>query len=186
RGNATGGDEQLFFHQAPPRSRFRLSVRNGAGSVNRPKPCNGLLLGYRAREPCRRKREPATHAVPRFPGLGNSLLLVRGRPEHGELVRNLELRRVEPEHGGRAPAAAAWRALLARALDHAATQEDALQVGRRDVVPERGGVELAQLRDRELRRRQREADVRVRELCAQALTARERDRAVVEGELRQP
>jgi hypothetical protein len=33
--HATGGDEQLFFHQAPPRSRFRLTLWNEPGAVNR-------------------------------------------------------------------------------------------------------------------------------------------------------
>jgi len=48
-------------------------------------------------------------------------------------------------------------------------------------VPEGSGVKVPQLRDRELGRCKREADVRVRELRAQALTARERDLSVVEG-----
>jgi len=52
-------------------------------------------------------------------------------------------------------------------------------------VPEGGGVKVPQFRDRELGRCKREADVRVRELRAQALTARERDLAVIERQLGQ-
>jgi hypothetical protein len=47
---ATGGDEQLNFHQAPPRSRVQRSVWNPVVTVNRAEVCNRLLLGYRARE----------------------------------------------------------------------------------------------------------------------------------------
>jgi len=49
-------------------------------------------------------------------------------------------------------------------------------------VPEGGRVHVAQLRDGELGRRQCEAGVRVRQLRAQPLAAREHDRLVVEGE----
>jgi basic membrane protein A len=48
-------------------------------------------------------------------------------------------------------------------------------------VPERGGVVLTQLRDREDLGSEREPDVRVRELGAQPLAAGEHDRLVVEG-----
>src|SRR6185503_11866522 len=75
------------------------------------------------------------------------------RPEDRELVGHLEAPRAEPEHRGRAPAAGARCAALARRLDHAPAQQHALQVRRRDVVPERGGIELAELGDRERPRR---------------------------------
>jgi len=45
--HATGGDEQLFFHRAPPRSRLQRRVRNVAGAVNRARLSNSLLLGRR-------------------------------------------------------------------------------------------------------------------------------------------
>ena len=56
-----------------------------------------------------------------------------------------------------------------------------LQVRRRHLVAERGDVDLAQLGERERRRREREAGVRVGELAAKALARREDDLAVVEG-----
>ena len=75
---------------------------------------------------------------------------------------------------------------LARRLEHAAPHEHALEVRRRDVVPERGRVDVAELAEREGLRREREADVRVRELRPEPLAAGERHCAVVERELRQP
>src|SRR6185312_13411526 len=109
----------------------------------------------------------------------------RRRPEDRELVGDLEAPRAEAEDRGRPAAAAAGGAALARRLDHAPAQQYALEVCRRDVVPEGGGVELAELGDRELRGREGEADVRVRELCPQALAARERDLAMIERQLGQ-
>src|SRR5262245_8683555 len=47
-------------------------------------------------------------------------------------------------------------------------------------MPERGDVELAQLRDSEGRRRERKAEVRVRELRSETLSAGQDDLAVVE------
>ena len=67
-----------------------------------------------------------------------------------------------------------------RRPEHVPAQEDALEVRRRDVVAERGGVEVAQLGEREGVRCEREADVGVRELAAQALACGEHDLCVVE------
>jgi hypothetical protein len=53
-------------------------------------------------------------------------------------------------------------------------------------VPERRRVDVAQLAEREGLRREREADVRVRELCAKAVAADERDLPMVECQPRQP
>ena len=58
--------------------------------------------------------------------------------------------------------------------------EHALEVRRRDVVAERRRVDVAELVEREGRRREREADVRVRQLAAQPVARRVDDRAVVE------
>src|SRR5437762_2149659 len=102
------------------------------------------------------------------------------RPEHRELVRDLEPRRAEAEDRRRTAATPAGAAPLAGCLDDAAAKQDALEVRGRHVVSERGPIKLAELRDRELRRREREADVRVGELRAQALAAGQRDLAVVE------
>ena len=52
-------------------------------------------------------------------------------------------------------------------------------------MPERGGIDVSELAEREGLGGEREPDVRVRELRAQPLAAGERDRAVVERELRQ-
>ena len=52
-------------------------------------------------------------------------------------------------------------------------------------MPERGGVEVAQLGERERGGREREADVRVGELAAQALARGEHDLGVVERQRRQ-
>ena len=49
-------------------------------------------------------------------------------------------------------------------------------------MTERGDVDLAQLGEREGRRREREAGVRVRELAAEPLPTREDDLAVIEGD----
>src|SRR5436309_12767466 len=102
------------------------------------------------------------------------------RPEHRGLVRDLEPRRAEAEDRRRTAATPAGAAPLAGCLDDAAAKQDALEVRGRHVVSERGRIELAELRDSELRRREREADVRVGELRAQALAAGQRDLAVVE------
>ena len=57
---------------------------------------------------------------------------------------------------------------LADPLQDAAAKEHALEVRGRDVVAQRGDVDLAELRDRECVGREREAEVRVGELGAQA------------------
>ena len=108
-----------------------------------------------------------------------------GRPERRERVGDLEQARAEAVDLGRAAACAPRAASRACRLEHVPPQQDPLQVGGRDVVPERGGVDLAQLREREGRRREGEAGVRVRELAAQPLPAREDDLVVVEGKLGQ-
>src|SRR5204863_1735584 len=89
------------------------------------------------------------------------------RPQHGELVRDLEPRRAEAKDRCRPAAPAAGAAALAGRLDDSAPEQHALEVGRRDIVAERGRIEITELRDRELRRCEREADVRVRKLRAQ-------------------
>src|SRR5438874_11336333 len=111
--------------------------------------------------------------------LCNRLLLARRWPQDRELVGDLEAPRTEAEHRRRPAAAAAGGASLTGCFDHPAAQEHTLQARRRDVVPEGGGVELSELGDRELGGREREADVRVRELRAQALATRKGDLPVV-------
>ena len=86
--------------------------------------------------------------------------------------------------GGRPPARPRF-APLAGGLEQPAAEEHPLQVRRGDVVSERGGIDLAELRDRERLRRECEADVRVRQLRAEPLAARQRDRAVVERHARE-
>src|SRR5581483_7658171 len=67
--------------------------------------------------------------------------------QHRELVGDLELERAEGVDLGRPAARPPGGAVLARRDEHAAAQEDTLQVGRGDLVPEGRRVELAQLRD---------------------------------------
>src|SRR5262249_46945411 len=117
--------------------------------------------------------------------LCNRLLLGRRGAQDRELVCDLQLPRAEAHDRRRAAAASARGTPLTRGLDHPAAQQHALQVRRRDVVAERRSVEVPELRDRALRRREREADVRVRELCAQPLAPCEGDLAVVECKLGQ-
>src|SRR5262245_42359011 len=107
------------------------------------------------------------------------------RPERGERVGDREPRVAEAVDLGRAPAGAARGTPVAGRLDHRAPLEDALEVRRRHLVPERRGVDLAELGERERRRSEREARVRVRQLPAEALAPREHDRAVVERHLRE-
>ena len=108
-----------------------------------------------------------------------------GRAQHRELVGDLEVGRAEAEDLRRPSARAAGGRRSPVGDEHAAPQEDALEVGRGDLVAERRRVEVAELRDGEGLGREREAEVRVGELRAQALAAGERERAVVEGGRRQ-
>src|ERR1043165_7664648 len=105
--------------------------------------------------------------------------------QHRELVGDLQSARAEAVQLGRPTACAAGGAALAGRFEDAAAQEDSLEVRGRDLVPEGGDVDLPKLRERELRRSEREADVRVRELRGRAVRGREHDRAVVESELRE-
>lgn len=72
------------------------------------------------------------------------------------------------------------RAVLTDRLDRPPTEEDALEVGRGDLVPERRSVDVPKLGQREGLGRERERDVRVGELAVQPLAPREHDGAVVE------
>src|SRR6187401_1246728 len=107
------------------------------------------------------------------------------RAKGGEGVGDRELRVAEAEDLRRSSAGATRGSALAGLLDHGAALEHAPEVRRRDVVPERRDVDLAKLREREGRRCEREPGVRVRELPAEPLAAREHDLAVVEGGRRQ-
>ena len=82
---------------------------------------------------------------------------------------------------GRPPAA---RRAASRWPRGAAPHQHALEVRRGHVVPKRRDVDLSKL-ERERLRREREADVRVRELRAEPLPSRQDDLAVVERHLRQ-
>ena len=94
--------------------------------------------------------------------------------------------RAEAEKRGGPAAGPARLTPLAGRLEHTAAHEHALKVRRRDVEAERCGVDVTELAEGERLGREREADVRVRELGPEPLAPGERDRAVVEGELRQP
>src|SRR2546425_13069873 len=60
------------------------------------------------------------------------------RAEDGELVGDLERPRAEAEQRGRAAAGRTGRAMLADVGEDAAAEQDALEVRRRDLVPEGG------------------------------------------------
>ena len=109
-----------------------------------------------------------------------------GRPQHRELVGHVQLLGREAEEGRRPAAGAARLPSLARCLEQPAPDEHTLEIRGRHVVAQCGRVEVAQLAERERVRRERETDVRVRELRPQPFSARERDRPVVERELREP
>jgi L-aspartate oxidase len=104
-----------------------------------------------------------------------------GRPQHGELIGDLEPSRPEAIELRGSSTRRPVGSLAADGFDRSAAEENALEVRRRDLVPERRFVDVAQLGQREVLRGEREADVRVRELAAQAITAREDDLPVIEG-----
>src|SRR5207253_646934 len=108
-----------------------------------------------------------------------------GGSQNRKRIGDLEPPAAKSIESSRTAAARARRTPCTGRLDHCASDENPLEVRRGDRVRERGGVEIAELRERELVRREREADVRVRELRPQPLAAREDDRAVVERERRQ-
>ena len=130
----------------------------------------------------RRARRVSRASVP--PLARTSASPARGA-EDREGVGDLQLPRAEAEERSRTAARRAGGAPAAGGLEHVPPQEDALQVRRRDVVAERGGVDLAELRDREGLRCEREARVRVGQLRVQPLARGERDLAVVERRRRQ-
>src|SRR5580765_7178300 len=114
-----------------------------------------------------------------------AVVKLRRGSEHRELIRDRELARAEAKDSRRTPAGRPRRPALARVFQELTPDEDALQVRGRDLVAERGGVQLAELGDGERRRREREAQVRVRELGPQPLAPGEHDLAVVESHARE-
>src|SRR6516225_383764 len=72
---------------------------------------------------------------------------------------------------------------FAGVLDQLSAQEDTLEIRRSDVMAQRRGVDVAELGKGEARRRERKAEVRVRELRAEAVARAEEDRFVVVREL---
>src|SRR5438093_5520497 len=96
---------------------------------------------------------------PLVAGVRRSVAVLPGRAQDGELVGDLEAPAAEPEERRRTAAGAARRAPLAGRLEQAAPQQHPLEVRRRDLVPERGRVELPKLGDRERLRREGEAEV---------------------------
>src|SRR5918995_5581791 len=119
-----------------------------------------------------RLRRPRRRVAPRRASAG-----LAGRAQRGERVGDPQDVLGEAEDRGRAPARGAGGGGPTGGDEDAAAGQDTLQVGGRDAVPEGGGVEVAQLRDRELRGGEREADVGVGELGAQAVDAVAGDRA---------
>ncbi len=103
-------------------------------------------------------------------------------PQHRERIGHRELVRDEAVDRRGASSLASRRAALPGGLEQAAPLEHPAKVGGVDRVAERGAVDRAELGDGETLGRQRESDVRVRELGPQPLAAREDDRVVVEGE----
>src|SRR5439155_17498115 len=86
----------------------------------------------------------------KFSLLSSRLLVIcLRRPQHGELVGDLERARLEAEEGGRPAAGGARRAVLAGVGQDAPAEQHALQIRRRDLVAQRRHVPLPPLRDRE-------------------------------------
>jgi hypothetical protein len=67
------------------------------------------------------------------------------RPQDGELIRDLQLAPLEAVDGCRPATGRPGLAAAAHRNEQAAPHEHALQIRRRDVVPERGTVVVAQL-----------------------------------------
>src|SRR5439155_15154869 len=98
---------------------------------------------------------------------------------------NLQAPLSKPEQGAGPPSGWAGGAAGSGRIEDVAADEHALEVRRRDLVAERGGVEVAELRDREQRRREGEADVRVRQLRAETVASRVDDLSMIERDRRQ-
>ena len=110
-----------------------------------------------------------------------SRCLRRGRgAERGEGIGDDQGPGREPVERGRPAAQRRGPGGAGRRLDDAAAGQDALQVGRRDRVADRRGVDVPQLGDRERRGGQREADIGVGQLGPQPVAPRLGDRPVVE------
>src|SRR5829696_4050486 len=107
------------------------------------------------------------------------------RAQDRELVGDLEHAAPEAEHRRRTAPAASGRSRLAGRLEEPPTQQNALQIRRGYVVPERSLVDRPKLGNRERGRRKSEADVRIGELGPEPLPTREHDVAVIERERRQ-
>ena len=118
-----------------------------------------------------RREQTDRSSVPGTTPAGPSALAL-WRTQHRELVGDLQPAAAEAEERARPAAGRARSAPPAGRLEHAPPEQHALEVRRRDVVPERRGVEVAELGDRELVRREREADVRVRRASRAAARGR--------------
>ena len=101
------------------------------------------------------------------------------RAQHREGVGDFELARASEQRRRAAARSSRFTALSGR-LEDAALDEDSVEVRRRDVVAERGGVVLAQLRERELVRRECEPGRSCTKAASKAPPAPSDDPAVVE------
>ena len=117
--------------------------------------------------------DPARSPRPQLtgPSAGPGRAHVR-RPQGGERIGDRERLAGERELLGGTPAGPARVAAAARRHERTAADQHALEVRRRHVVAERRRVDVAELVQREGRRREGEADVRVRQLAAQPVARR--------------
>ena len=99
---------------------------------------------------------------------------------NGSVIARLRSRKRKTSAGRRRPGP---RVGAHRSARYVAPLEHAPEVRRRNLVAERRDIHLAQLGQRELRRGEREARVRVGELPSEPLPSGEDDRAVVVGGL---
>jgi hypothetical protein len=96
------------------------------------------------------------------------------RSEDGERVGHLEAAAPKPEHACGPTTGAGDGAAQRERLDHVAADEDPLEVRGRHPVAEARRVQVTQLGDRELGRRESEANVRGPTICSRRSLMRRR------------
>ena len=118
------------------RARARIRARRCSVGRIRPKHSTrvGRVIGQSPKSGAVRS-EGLPGQARRRPALGR-------RAQHRELIGDLELRRAETEERRRPAAGVARLSALAGRLEHTAPDEHALEVRRRDVVSERGRVDV--------------------------------------------
>ena len=155
--------------------RVQTASARRAGLV---RPVGPASLSNGAPRPAPVRASSGSKGGDRVEGAGTGPAVSRGGTEHREHVGDGELAAGEPVTARRATRRAGpeppWRRSGSTVPRRSSTR---VQVGRAHVVPESGAHDVAQPGDRELRRRQREADVGVAELGPQPVARRRRRRS---------